>query len=187
MPKLWTSTIEAHRNSVEQTIMEKTAELAATKGLANLTMAGIAQEAGIGRATLYKYFGDVHQILTTWHQRQIASHIAVLEDIRRKAETPTAALEGVLVAYGDILRQHHGHVLAPMLHKQPHARQAHARLGSFIAELIAAARPKPADSAAVKERAAFVLSAIGAAEAASSRATVQRLVKAILLGLELPS
>ncbi|RUV34289.1 TetR family transcriptional regulator, partial [Mesorhizobium sp. M1A.T.Ca.IN.004.03.1.1] len=51
MPKLWNNTIEAHRDAVANTIVNKTAELAAVEGLHNLTMARIAKETGIGRAT----------------------------------------------------------------------------------------------------------------------------------------
>ena len=59
MPKLWHDTIEAHRSAVAGEIMDRTAAVAAAEGLHALTMARVAQEAGIGRATLYKYFKDV--------------------------------------------------------------------------------------------------------------------------------
>lgn len=34
-----------------------------------MTMSRIAEEIGIGRATLYKYFPDVEAILLAWHER----------------------------------------------------------------------------------------------------------------------
>jgi Bacterial regulatory proteins, tetR family len=49
---------------------------------ARRTMSQIAEETGIGRATLYKYFPDVEAILLAWHDRQIAAHIAYLEEVR---------------------------------------------------------------------------------------------------------
>jgi AcrR family transcriptional regulator len=64
-------------------------------------MARIAQEAGIGRATRYKYFSDVEQILTAWHKRQIADHLEGLQTIRAQVPGPVKALETVLVAYGE--------------------------------------------------------------------------------------
>ena len=63
MPKLWHDTIEAHRSAVADAIMDRTADIAAAEGLHALTMARIAAETGIGRATLYKYFKDAEDIL----------------------------------------------------------------------------------------------------------------------------
>jgi AcrR family transcriptional regulator len=44
-------------------ILDTTAALVAEGGLLSVTMSRIAEEAGIGRATLYKYFPDVEAIL----------------------------------------------------------------------------------------------------------------------------
>ncbi len=38
-------------------------------------MLQIAEEAGIGRATPYKYFSDAEAILLAWHERQISAHL----------------------------------------------------------------------------------------------------------------
>ena len=65
MPKLWNETIEAHRRAVHEAILNTTAALVAEHGLRSVTMSQIAEEAGIGRATLYKYFSDVDAILLT--------------------------------------------------------------------------------------------------------------------------
>ena len=76
MPKLWTDTVEEHRRAVRDAAMDATARLAAGRGLASVTMSRIAEEAGIGRATLYKYFPDVEAMLIAWHERQVGSHLA---------------------------------------------------------------------------------------------------------------
>ena len=78
MPKLWTETIEAHRREVHEAILDTTAALAAKHGLRSVTMSQIAEQVGIGRATLYKYFPDVEAILATWHERQLTGHLAQL-------------------------------------------------------------------------------------------------------------
>ncbi len=72
MPKLWHATIEAHRREVRDAILETTARLVAEHGVRAVTMSQIAEETGIGRATLYKYFPDVDAILVAWHDRQVA-------------------------------------------------------------------------------------------------------------------
>src|SRR5207245_866718 len=59
VPKLWSDTIETHRREVRDAILETTVALVTKQGLRAVTMSQIADEAGIGRATLYKYFPDV--------------------------------------------------------------------------------------------------------------------------------
>jgi len=78
VPKLWTETIETHRREVREAILDTTAALVAEHGLLGVTMSQIAEETGIGRATLYKYFPDVEAILLAWHDRQITGHLAQL-------------------------------------------------------------------------------------------------------------
>src|SRR5687767_5873493 len=82
VPKLWNDTIEAHRREVRDAILETTAALVAKLGLASVTMSQIAEETGIGRATLYKYFSDVEAILVAWHERQITNHLQYLAEVR---------------------------------------------------------------------------------------------------------
>ncbi|TIL19051.1 MAG: helix-turn-helix transcriptional regulator, partial [Mesorhizobium sp.] len=55
MPKLWNETIDAHRRAVRDATLDTTAALVAEHGLLSVTMSKIAEETGIGRATLYKY------------------------------------------------------------------------------------------------------------------------------------
>jgi AcrR family transcriptional regulator len=76
MPKLWSETIAAHRHTVRETILDATWALVAEHGLLAVTMSQIAEEAGIGRATLYKYFPDVEAILLAWHERHVAGLVA---------------------------------------------------------------------------------------------------------------
>ncbi len=103
MPKLWTETIEAHRRAVRDATLDTAAALAAEHGLASVTMSQIAEETGIGRATLYKYFPDVEAILVAWHERQIASHLQQLADVRDQAEGAGGRLAAVLQAYAVIM------------------------------------------------------------------------------------
>src|ERR687891_1001227 len=98
MPKLWNETIETHRREVRDAILDITAALVAEHGLRSVTMSQIAQDTGIGRATLYKYFPDVEAILHAWHERQINGHLGHLAEVREAADAG-ARLEAVLQAY----------------------------------------------------------------------------------------
>ncbi len=183
MPKLWNDTIEAHKTAVAHAIMDKAAELAANEGLHTITMARIAQEAGIGRATLYKYFSDVEGILTAWHNRQIEGHLETLSIARATASSPLEALEAVLIAYGDNLRHRHNHNLASVLHAMPHFAQAHDHLRSFVASIIEEAMQKGTikGGASSTELARYAIAALAAG--APTKPALLRLVRLILRGL----
>jgi AcrR family transcriptional regulator len=185
MPKLWTDTIEAHRSSVADAIMDRTAELAAAEGLHALTMARIAEETGIGRATLYKYFHDIEEILVAWHRREVTAHLEVLSKIRDDAAGPMAALEAALLFYAGNARRSHDHALGAMLHATPHMRHAHDHLRRVISGLIAdaiAAKELCTDASA-DELARFALAAVTAGATTGSKPAVRRLVKMILRGI----
>src|SRR6266702_7377127 len=122
--KLWNDTIEAHRRAVRDATLDTTAALVAEHGLTSVTMSRIAEETGIGRATLYKYFPDVEAILLAWHERQIAHHLQLLADVRDQAGTPAARLEAVLNVYADISYQHHDTELVALLHRGAHIVRA---------------------------------------------------------------
>src|SRR5438105_15409248 len=102
VPKLWNQTIEAHRREVRDAILATTAALASQHGLLSVTMSQIAEETGIARATLYKYFPDVEAILVAWHERQISGHLQQLAHVRDQAGDPHERLEAMLAAYAFI-------------------------------------------------------------------------------------
>src|SRR6266496_5983512 len=99
VPKLWNDTIEKHRQAVRDATLDTTAALVAEHGLTSVTMSRIAEETGIGRATLYKYFPDIEAILIAWHERQVTGHLEHLAEIRDQAGGAGGRLEAVLEAY----------------------------------------------------------------------------------------
>src|SRR6185312_2766961 len=104
VPKLWNDTIDAHRRAVRDATIDTTATLVTKHGLRGVTMSQIAEQAGIGRATLYKYFPDVEAILLAWHERQVGEHLAQLAAISEQHEDPAGRLHAVLTAYAFISR-----------------------------------------------------------------------------------
>ena len=60
VPKLWSDTIAQHRHAVREAILDTTWALVTEHGLLSVTMSQIAEEAGVGRATLYKYLSLIH-------------------------------------------------------------------------------------------------------------------------------
>jgi AcrR family transcriptional regulator len=181
VPKLWSETIEAHRRDVRQAILDTTAVLVAEHGLLSVRMSQIAEETGIGRATLYKYFPDVESILFAWHEQQITSHFQELEEVRDRAGSAWERLEAVLEAFASISHStggHHDTELARFLGMDEHVAQAQRRVRGLIRGLVAegADAGEVRDDVPPDELATYCLNALTAAASLPSRAAVRRLV-----------
>ena len=191
MPKLWTETIETHRREVRDAILDTTAALVAEHGLLAVTMSQIAEQTGIGRATLYKYFPDVEAILSAWHQRQISGHLAHLAEVRDQAGDVGERLEAVLEAYALLSRGSRGHhdtELAAFLHRDEHVTRAQHQVHAMIRELLTEAvrTGDVRDDVSPEELASYCVHALGGAGGQRSKAAVHRLVTVTLSGLRPP-
>jgi AcrR family transcriptional regulator len=186
VPKLWNETIEAHRREVRDATLDAAAALVAEHGLRSVTMSQIAEETGIGRATLYKYFSDVEAILVAWHERQVTGHLEHLTEVRDQAGDAGGGVEAVLEAYALISHEHHGSALAALLHRGEHVARAQQQLTDLIRDLLteAAETGDVRDDVVPQELASYCLHALTAASSLPSKAAVRRLVTVILAGLE---
>lgn len=189
MPKLWTANIEAHRREVHSAILETTAALVAREGLLSVTMSQIAEETGIGRATLYKYFPDVQTILERWHQQRIEQHLTELTVARDEASDAMERLRAVLGRYAEIQheqRAHHATELAAHLHSGDHVVKAHQRLRALVRGVLVDASQAGSlrSDVSVDELAAFSLRALAAAGDLPSKAAVRRLVGVVIGAVE---
>jgi AcrR family transcriptional regulator len=187
MPRLWSDTIEAHRHDVSDAILSTTAALVAKRGLLAVTMSEVAEAAGIGRATLYKYFGDIKEILVAWHERQIAGHLHRLAQVRDQA-TSGERLQAVLHAYAEIIRESHSHgdrEVVAFLHGDHRLERAQRRLHHLVRELILdeAGSREIREDVSADELASYCIHAIGGARSLPTPAAVSRLVIVTLAGL----
>jgi AcrR family transcriptional regulator len=190
VPKLWNETIEAHRRAVRDAILETTWALVSEHGLTSVTMTQIAEETGIGRATLYKYFPDVEAILLAWHERQITDHLAQLAEVRSRVGDAGERLEAVLEAYALLsherfTHEHPGPELATLLHRGVHVTGAQQQVHDMIKGLLieAAEAGYVRDDVASEELASYCIHALMAASRLPSKAAVRRLVTVTLAGL----
>jgi AcrR family transcriptional regulator len=186
VPKLWSETVQAHRREVRDAILHTAAELVAEHGLHSVTMSQIAEETGIGRATLYKYFPAVEAILIAWHHRHVSVHLERLALIRDRAGDAGEQLEAVLEAYALLIFERpRGTELAALVHRGEHPAEAQQQLKAFIGDLVAeAARVgELRDDVAPDELASYCLHALAAAGGLPSKAAVRRLVTVTLAGL----
>ncbi|MFD8381813.1 TetR/AcrR family transcriptional regulator [Streptomyces sp. NPDC059679] len=191
MPKLWNETIEAHRHAVREAILETTWSLVTERGPMSVTMSQIAERAGIGRATLYKYFPDVEAILIAFHEQRVSGHLERLAQLRDGPGDPGQRLEAVLERYALICyhRGRHGsEELSALLHRGETVVQAEQQLVGLFRDLlteVAEAGELRAD-AVPDELARYCLHALAAAGGLTSEAAVHRLVAITLSGLHCP-
>jgi AcrR family transcriptional regulator len=185
VPKLWNDTIAEHRHAVRDAILDAAAAIVHEHGLTGVTMSQLAAAAGIGRATLYKYFPDVQAVLVAWHERQVTGHVQQLAAARDEAGEPLEKLAAVLRTYALIGYRHHGTDLAGALHRGPHMAEAEQHLHSLIRDLIADSARAGAARADVDaaELAQFCRHALGAASDLPSEDAVDRLVTVTITAL----
>jgi AcrR family transcriptional regulator len=190
VPKLWSETIEAHRRDVRQAILDATWALVTEHGLSAVTMSQVAEKAGIGRATLYKYYPDVESILLAWHERQVTQRHAQLARIVDQADDPGARLERVLEEFAMICyrRQHHDAELIALMHRGEHIGRVQQQVRDLIRDLLVevADTGEIRDDVAPEELATYCLHALTAASRLPSKAAVVRLVAVTLAGLRSP-
>ena len=188
MPRLWNDTIEAHRQAVRDATLDATATLVSQQGLTSVTMSRIAEETGIGRATLYKYFPDIEAIVLAWHERLISRHLELLGAARDRGGTAVERLEAVLRAYADITHESNDNDLVSLLHRGEHVVRAQQQLRDLVRDLIAegARTGDLRGDIAPDELATYCLHALTAASSSPSKAAVQRLVEVTLDGLRHP-
>jgi AcrR family transcriptional regulator len=187
VPRLWTETIEAHRRQVHDAILDAAWALVTQHGVLSVTMSHVAERAGIGRATLYKYFPDVEAILRAWHRRHVTDHLDQLAELRDRPGDPGQRLEAVLEAYALIAhhRQHHGSELAALLHGGEDVDQAQRHVLALIKDMLDEVKATGGlrDDVPSDELATYCVHALNAAASLSSEAAVRRLVEVTLAGI----
>ena len=187
VPKLWSETIEEHRHAVRDAILDTAAHLVSEHGVASVRMAEVAKRAGIGRATLYKYFPSIEAILVAWHQRHAAEHLRHLGALRDRAGDPWKRLKSVLEAYAMIShhRRHGGTGLAALLHQPEHVADAQQQLVDLVRGLLVevARTGRLRADVSPDELATYCIHALAAAPTLPSEAAVRRLVTVTLTGV----
>jgi AcrR family transcriptional regulator len=108
MGRPWSDTVEEHRRGVRDAVLDAAGALVTEHGLTGVSMSGLAERSGVGRATLYRYFPDLDAVLRAWHERQIAGHLKRLTAVRDRTPDPAQGLREVLATYAHLSRRHSG-------------------------------------------------------------------------------
>ncbi len=189
VPRLWTETIADHRHAVRDAVLDATAALVAEHGLAGVVMSQVAERAGIGRATLYKYFPDLDAVLRAWHERQVGRHLEQLVGaVDSAGSDPRARVEAALHAYAASAGAHDGSPLAVSLHGRGHVERAFEHLRDHVGGLLSdgARTGCVRGDVPAGELADYVLAALSAAVGLPDAAARERLVEVVLAGLRPP-
>ncbi|WP_210727966.1 TetR/AcrR family transcriptional regulator [Cellulomonas septica] len=118
-------------------VLRATSTVVADRGLLGVTMTAIAKEAGIGRATLYKYFPDVESVLQEWHSEQVHAHLEQLHALAADAGDPVERIRRVLCTHGVNLFESRIDAGAAAVVASRHASGRFEEHGSALQRLVA--------------------------------------------------
>lgn len=181
MPKIWSDTVEQHRSDVREAILHTTAKLVAERGERSVTMSEIANQVGIGRATLYKYFNDIDSILDAWHEHMIATHLADLTATAASQNNAGERLRSLVAKHVAMIQEHHspsGAIMTVEAHRTQAVADGLDRLVGFFAQHVEEAQDQRTlrSAAPPNEYARFLLHALDAAASTNTKAATKRLI-----------
>jgi AcrR family transcriptional regulator len=184
VPKLWESTVEGHRDAVRAAIARATGELAHRHGVTGVTMSAIAREAGISRATLYRYASDTAEAVDLWRTYQIDQHLQQLQSVAE--QTPSERrLDAVLERYVINLQHGDSDVGAVIPHHGSAVTAARSAVSALLGELILAGtvRGDVRTDIAVDELLIYTMSSLEAATYLPNRQAAVRLANLVAQSL----
>jgi AcrR family transcriptional regulator len=187
MSKSWHEMVGDHRRDVRSSIVHATWSLVHEKGPLAITMADVAERAGVARATLYKNFPSVEAILIEAHGERVEAHLERLETVVDAAPDAQAALTGLLERYADIAHQRArkgGPDLHGLLHKGGTYDDQEAKLVALFTRVIRSAQDAGdvRSDVAAPDLAAYCVAALAAA-GNLPHASQPALVQTVLSGL----
>lgn len=98
MPRISASSVEEHRELVQQRIFEAFATLMAEHSFDAITMAKLAAEAGIGRTAIYHHFPDKESVVIAFASHETTRYLDGLRAALAEVDDPVARL-GVYIRH----------------------------------------------------------------------------------------
>lgn len=187
MAKSWHETVGEHRRDVRDAIVQASWSLVHDKGPLAITMADVAERAGVSRATLYKYFASVEEILSTAHGEQVKAHLTRLDEAMAASPDPLSALTTLIEQYAEIAHvraRNGGPDLHGLLRKGSRHEDDEAKLLELFTRVISGAQAtgEIRADARPEELAAYSVAALAAA-GQLPRSSLPSLTATVLAGL----
>jgi AcrR family transcriptional regulator len=83
MPSLWADTLDEHRRLVLGRLLDAYGELHAERSFEGITLAAVAERAGIARSAVYNYVADKHDLALAYTERALADVVSrMVEDVQ---------------------------------------------------------------------------------------------------------
>lgn len=92
MPKIIGGSLHEHREQTRLKLFAALSHLMAERGFDAITLADIAQSAGVGRTAVYNHFADKESMLLGFIMHETAGYVAALEADLADVENPTDQL-----------------------------------------------------------------------------------------------
>jgi AcrR family transcriptional regulator len=144
MPRIKTSTLADHRDWRRSQLIEAAAAIALESGGAAVTVAAVAQRAGLSRTSVYEYFGSSADLAADLVIEELDSFAQTLADAAKESVDPLEAIElwikGSLVYIAD-----GRHLLAKAFNAIDLPRERAAAIGAAHRGLLAPLRNSLAD------------------------------------------
>ncbi|MEV0233719.1 TetR/AcrR family transcriptional regulator [Nonomuraea sp. NPDC050786] len=90
----WDDALDEHRSRYRERIIDAAIDLVAEQGAVKSSMSALAQRAGVGRATVYKYFPSIEHALLAHVEREVKECSRRLEAICEQTGDPLQRLRG---------------------------------------------------------------------------------------------
>ncbi|WP_370324529.1 TetR/AcrR family transcriptional regulator [Euzebya sp.] len=92
MPSLWADNLDEHRALVLGRLLDAYESLRAEVGVDGVTLAAVAQRAGLARSAVYNYVEDKHDLILAHAERTMAGAVERLRQALDAVDAPEAQL-----------------------------------------------------------------------------------------------
>ncbi len=110
MPKIIGGSLHEHREQTRLRLFGALSQLMAERGFDAITLADIAQQAGVGRTAVYNHFADKESMLVGFIMHETEQYVSALEAEISDVDDPTEQLRAYVRAQCVLKRDYH---LAP--------------------------------------------------------------------------
>jgi len=136
MPKIQTETLAEHRDWRRNQLIEAAAGIALESGGAAISVAAVAQRAGLSRTSVYEYFGSSADLIADLVLEELHNFAQYLEEAVAEAEQPlesiSAWIKSALIYIAD-----GRHLLAKALNSTSLPQERSAAIGAAHRALLA--------------------------------------------------
>lgn len=120
MPKVIGGSLEAHRDVTRERIFEALARLMYERGYDAVSLADVAQAAGLARTAIYNYVPDKESLLVEYANRETDRYVAELREALTEVDDPVRELRAYLRHQLTYFSEHHLPPGPALRHLLPH-------------------------------------------------------------------